>query len=611
MPTRSGQFGFWLRQHKPCGADVRRKRAHLTFLQLEKVETARCAACAAFRSGATFAVSVGARCRCSARADTGEDIAARCPHQKLRCIRRKGAGQIYLALVILSRVLTWQGFASPEAANVTMEYVAQKAEERARKPYHSAKGNLPDFLHADQLDYDNYREIEFRPDQALWARDRLPFRVEFFHPGYLYQEPVRINEFSPTHVQPIRFVQDFFDYRKLTFSKQIPADAGYAGFRVLSPFNQPDKFDELGAFLGASYFRLLGRGQRYGASARGLALNCGYTNRTEEFPVFTDWWLGKPSPEDKDLHLFAILDSVSCTGAYEFHVRPGETTMARIEAIIFLRTPENIQAADPHHQTGLTYGFVPLTSMFWFTEGSERKFDDYRPAVHDSDGLLIGTEDGEFLWRPLVNPTATRHQQFAFKNIHGFGLLQRERAATSYQDLFNPYQLAPSIWVEPMGQWGEGQVHLVQLNTQSEGSDNIVAFWEPKFPPQSLQGFHFGCLMFWTMEADKKLSENKVLATRIGADPRKSQVRDMAIDFAGPKLAALAPGVVPQLDASCSQNGTFVDQQVFPILGNGGWRVILKMEPKPGNKDAVEIRCRLKNGEEALSETWNYSWSPQ
>jgi glucans biosynthesis protein len=497
-----------------------------------------------------------------------------------------------------------------ESAEVTLDYVAKRAEEKAHKPFRSPRGDLPDVLRADKLDYDKYREIRFRHDQALWAAEKLPFAVEFFHPGYIYEEPVRINEFSYNYVQPVRFVQDFFDYGKLHIKKQIPANTGYAGFRILYPLNQPEKFDELGAFLGASYFRLLGKGQRYGASARGLALDCGESDRPEEFPIFTDWWLGKPQPEDKELRLFAILDSVSCTGAYEFRIRPGETTAVDIEAVLFLREPEKIRAADPRRKPLATIGMAPLTSMFWFGEGSERKFDDYRPEVHDSDGLLMRMENGETLWRPLNNAAVMRHQRFGANNIRGFGLLQRDREFASYQDIFNFYHQVPSVWVEPRGHWGEGDVHLVELSTHYEGLDNIVAFWEPKVKPQPLQPFRFGYTLHWTREGDLKLSPNKVQATRIGADPRDPQRRQFAIDFSGPKLTALPDGTAPEAVASCSENGAVVESQVFLIPFNGVWRAIIKLEPKPGNKDPVDIRCTLKKGEEVLTETWTYHWSP-
>jgi periplasmic glucans biosynthesis protein len=537
--------------------------------------------------------------------------------QKTQFAMRIHSSNLILTCVLFQGILAFfiflepfSSFAGPAPVSVTMEYVAQKAEERAHKAFRPPKTDLPDFLRGSQLDYDKYREIQFRHDQALWAKDKLPFRIEFFHPGYLYEDPVHINEFSTTHVQEIRFVQDFFEYGKLSFNRQIPPNTGYAGFRVLNPLNQPDKFDEVGAFIGASYYRLLGRGQRYGASARGLALDCGETNRPEEFPIFTDWWLGKPSQQDKDLHLFAILDSASCTGAYEFRIRPGDTTVARVEAIIFRRPPDQFQSGDPKHQPASLYEFAPLTSMFWFGAGSERRFDDYRSAAHDSDGLLINLGNGELYWHPLVNGSELLHQRIPTRNVHGFGLLQRDRDIADYQDLFNSYQLAPSIWVEPMGQWGDGLVHLVELSTQSEGLDNIVAFFEPKAQPEPLVGFHFGYLLYWTMETDKKLSENKVLGTHIGIDPRNPLARQIAIDFVGPKLSALAEGVVPQASVSCSTNGTILDQQVLASPLNGAWRIMLTLQAKDGNKDPMDVRCALKNSEETLTETWAYYWRP-
>jgi periplasmic glucans biosynthesis protein len=496
-----------------------------------------------------------------------------------------------------------------EFAEVTLDYVAERAMQRMRKPFHSPRQDLPDMLRADKLDYDKYREIEFRHDKALWTADNLPFRVEFFHPGYLYEEPIRINEFTLNAVQPIRFVQDFFNYRTLRFDKRIPADTGYAGFRVLYPLNEPAKMDELGAFLGASYFRLLGKGQGYGQSARGLAIDCGEPDRPEEFPIFTDWWLGKPDKQDDRLKLFAILDSVSCVGAYKFVIVPGETTTADVDAVVYFREPEKIRAVNATRKELKSIGLAPLTSMFWFGKSSERKFDDFRPEVHDSDGLLIQMENGETLWRPLNNPAEMRHQRFAAKNIRGFGLLQRERDFYLYQDLFNHYQKTPSVWVEPNGHWGEGEVNLVELSTRYEGLDNIVAYWDPKVKPQPLQAYRFSYRLNWTRELDRQLTTDKVVATRIGADPRDAQRRQFAIDFGGPKFDAFPENAPPQAVASCSTNAT-VTAQVFRNPFNNTWRVIVNLEPKAGNKNPVDIRCTLQKGEEVLGETWTYLWSP-
>jgi glucans biosynthesis protein len=511
-------------------------------------------------------------------------------------------------LVFLAVALPGGSFAQ-QSADVSLDYIAQKAEQRARKPFHSPRADLPDFLRADKLDYDKYREIEFRHEKALWASEGLPYRVEFFHPGYLYEEPVHIYEFTLTHVQPVRFVQDFFNYRNLHIEKQIPVDTGYAGFRLLNQLNSPDKWDELGSFLGASYFRLLGKGQRYGPSARGLALDCGEPDRPEEFPIFTDWWLGKPSRTDDRLRLYAILDSVSCAGAYKFTIIPGESTVVDVEAILFFREEDKIRAASTGEKPLRTIGMAPLTSMFWYGKSSERKFDDYRPEVHDSDGLLIQMGNGEILWRPLNNPPQMSHQRFVAKDIKGFGLLQRDRNFASYQDLFNLYHLVPSLWVEPQGHWGEGEVNVVELSTQYEGLDNVVAFWDPKEKPLPLQPFRFAYTLSWTRETDK-LSEDKVIATRLGVDPRDPKRQQFAIDFAGPKISPIPENTPPQAISSCSENAMIVENQIFRNPFSDSWRVMLKLEPKPDNKTPVDIRCTLQKGEEVLGETWTYHWSP-
>jgi glucans biosynthesis protein len=499
-------------------------------------------------------------------------------------------------------------FALPrlEAVHVTLEYVAKKAEARARKPFHSPRAELPPFL--TKLTYDDYRQIAFRDDKALWGDERLPFRVEFFHLGYIYGEPVHLNEFTLTHTQPVRFVPDFFDYRSLRLPAEIPANTGYAGFKVLNPLNVQGKWDELGAFQGASYYRLLGQGQVYGMSARGLALDSGEDGRPEEFPIFTDWWLGKPQHDDDELLLYAILDSVSCAGAYEFRIRPGATTQAEVEAILYFREPRDIVAADPQRKALLTIGCAPLTSMYWIGGASERKFDDYRPEVHDSDGLLMRLESGETIWRPLVNGARMGHQVFPAANVRGFGLLQRDRNFDHYQDLFHSYDKVPSTWVAPHGTWGNGDVHLVELSTQYEGLDNVVAFWNPSTKPAPMQPLRFGYTLYWTREADMALSSNQVVCTRVGANPRAQDQRQFMIDFDLPRYTA--EDTSPVAVTSCSTNAAIVETQVFRNAPQKTWRVFMNMQPKAGNRQPVDLRCALKAGDRTESETWVYRWTP-
>lgn len=514
---------------------------------------------------------------------------------------------LFLILAILGFVFS--ASAKPEPVQVTFDYVAKKAEERARKPFHSPRADLPAVLRQDNLDYDKYREIEFIREKALWFSNNVPFRIEFFHPGYLYQEPVHISEFALKQLEPIPFRTNFFNYRSLKIQKQIPTETGYAGFRVLHPLNETNKWDEIGSFLGASYFRVLGKGQRYGLSARGLAIDCG-GNGPEEFPIFTDWWLGKPKTNESQLRLFAILDSVSCAGAYEFLIRPGENTIVDVEAVLYFRETNLVAAVDAQRKPIQTIGLAPLTSMFWFGKSSERRFNDYRPEVHDSDGLLMQMENGERLWRPLVNGSAMRHQQFATKNIRGFGLLQRERNFAAYQDQFNYYHLTPSVWVQPHGDWGEGEVHLVELNTHYEGLDNIVAFWNPKTLPPPMQPLRFGYTLNWTREADIQFSPDRAISTRVGLDSRNAENHQFVIDFEGPKLAALLSSETPKAVANCSDGGDIVESQVFYNPIGHSWRVVIKFKPKEDNKSPVDLRCTLQQKGENISETWTYHWTP-
>lgn len=500
-------------------------------------------------------------------------------------------------------------FGAPVAAEVNLDYVARLALARAQQPYHSPAMNLPAVLNQTNLNYDKYREIRFRQDKALWSEDQLPFRVDFFHPGYIYDEPVHINEFTATHVQPIPFNQDFFDYGNLNIKDQIPRGTGYAGFRIQYPLNKTNVLDDLAVFQGASYFRVLGKGQTYGLSARGLSLDCGESDRGEEFPLFTDWWLGKPDKDARILTLYAILDSWSCTGAYEFQIRPGETTVVDVNAVLYFREPSLVLEANMNAPPIKTVGIAPLTSCYWFGKTSERKPDDYRSEVHDSDGFMMEMSNGERLWEPLDNPRDLRHQIFAAPNIRGFGLMQRERDFTAYQDLFTDHQDEPSVWVQPRGtNWNDGEVHLVELNGPTEDWDNIVAFWSPKKVPPPLEPYRFGYTLYWTRETDMKFSpDDKVVATRVGIS-KGSDAREIMIDFAGPNLDKIAPTNPPVAIVNCSDNAHIVANQVVWNPFRQTWRAVLKMQP-PTNNTSVDLRCTLEQNKKPISETWVYQWT--
>ena len=340
-----------------------------------------------------------------------------------------------------------------------LDDVAEKAKKLAAKQFQDPRGQVPDWLL--KLTYDQWRDVRFRPDRALWRDKKLPFQVQFFHPGLYYDRTVKLSTVDADGVKPLEFSPSNFDYGKNDFASKVPQDLGYAGFRLHYPIKKPDYHDEVIVFLGASYFRAVGRDQGFGLSARGIAIDTA-ESRGEEFPYFREYWLVRPSPTAKDMTLYALLDSPSLTGAYKFVVAPGEQTAVKVEVRLFLRNEVR------------KLGMAPLTSMFFHGENTNRWFDDFRPEVHDSDGLMMAFASGEWLWRPLDNPKSLDVSAFETENPKGFGLIQRDRDFDHYQDLETRQEERPSVWIEPGEGWGPGRVELVEIPTNADIHDHIV-----------------------------------------------------------------------------------------------------------------------------------------
>jgi periplasmic glucans biosynthesis protein len=282
----------------------------------------------------------------------------------------------------------------------------RRAEVLALTPFEHEDDPLPEALHA--LGYDGYGGLAFRPEHALWRDNALPFEVQFFHRGYLFDRRVEVHVLDGSEPRPIAFSTESFDYGEHGFAEDLPEDLGFAGFRLHYPLNRYDHYSEFMVFLGASYFRAIGQDQVYGVSVRGLALNAG---RAEEFPFFREFWIERPAPTATRITVYALLDGQSVTGAYRFDIKPGWETVVTVEARIFTR------------QEVETLGVAPLTSMFWYAENTARPEWEQRPKVHDSDGLLMAAGSGELIWRPLDNPETLRISAFADINPRGFGLL--------------------------------------------------------------------------------------------------------------------------------------------------------------------------------------------
>ncbi|HTV49751.1 MAG TPA: glucan biosynthesis protein G [Steroidobacteraceae bacterium] len=473
--------------------------------------------------------------------------------------------------------------------------VERLARQRASQSYRNRSPRLPERL--AHLSYDQYRDIRFKPVYALWHGQSL-FEVQFFHRGFNFDRRVEISQVIDGVAYPVRYTPAWFQFDRLgRLATRLPADLGFAGFRVHYPLNTPTYKDELIVFLGASYFRVLGRNQVYGLSARGLAINTA-TTAGEEFPWFTDFWLVKPtSPEQRTLTLYALLDSESVAGAYQFEVRPGNITQVEVTAELFPR--KSIEKL----------GLAPLTSMFLYgADPAGHRFDDYRPQVHDSDGLKLQTGNGEWLWRPLANPRQLFVNRFMDTHPHGFGLAQRDRNFADYQDPDARFQLRPSYWIQPLGDWGHGGVELVEIPTDEEIHDNIVAYWVPATPTEPGKPLRVGYLLSAFLSSTQWPPGGRVVATRTqgAAVSGSKDARRFYVDFAGGDLDGLDPR--QPLRANIAVSGGRVDTVSVERLPDGVWRASFRALPaRP--RQAMDLHCYLTLYGEALTETWTYQTS--
>ncbi len=477
----------------------------------------------------------------------------------------------------------------------THDDVIRQARELAGRPYDAAVPPLPEAL--AKLDFDSWREIRFRPERPLINGGS---KFQMFHLGFLYQRPVTVNLVRDGIAAPIPYSNALFDYGRNRFERPLPVNLGFAGFRLHYPLNQPKVYDELIAFLGASYFRFLGRGQKYGISARGLSIGAGGGD-PEEFPFFREFWVEQPQPEQDNIVVHALLDSESTSGAYRFAIFPGVDSVIDVGVTLFPR--KAIQRL----------GVSPLTSMFFTGENDRRYFDDYRPELHDSDGLLMHTGAGEWLWRPLRNPKQSAVSSFMDANPRGFGLMQRDRTFEHYQDLDLGYELRPSYWVEPRGDWGDGRLDLVENPTSDETNDNIVAAWTPKAAPDAGQTVSLGYRITSLLDSNrlhpggKAVNSWQTSARALGSSEKLAPgTRRFIIDFAGGDLAYYQsdPGqieIVPTIS-----NGRVLRTFLVPNVQTEGFRAGIDIEAPIGQ--LVDLRAFLRSGQRALTETWTFPW---
>jgi len=488
-------------------------------------------------------------------------------------------------------------------AAFSFQNVTEKAAKLAQKDYEDPP-RVPDFL--ANINYDAFRDIRFDPEKALWKKEKLPFTLQFFHPGFNYLHPVKIHTVEGQQVADVPFSSDFFSYGRNDFKDRIPADVGYAGLRVHYPVKTPEYLDEIIVFLGASYFRAVGRNHQYGISARGLAIDTG-SSPGEEFPAFTEFWIVRPLPAATQLTVYALLDSPRITGAYAFVIKPGVEMTIKVRSRLFLRKKIN------------KIGIAPLTSMYFYGENTVGVPDDFRPEVHDSDGLLVGFRSGEWLWRPLVNPKGLMIYSFDAPDPVGFGLLQRDQNFDHYQDLEARYDIRPSVQISPAGKWGPGRVELLEIPSPNELNDNITAYWVPENVPGPGNPLVLDYTMSWHSPDGSQPPGGRVVSTRtaVGASPKS---RIFVIDFAGRDLEAMPPDKPLTAVVTTDERSPLLEQQLFKNRVTGGWRLVFQIQlPEPGSLSALlpdrrrplELRAFLKGtNNNVLTETWSYAFEP-
>ncbi|MCE8512817.1 glucan biosynthesis protein G [Ruegeria pomeroyi] len=487
---------------------------------------------------------------------------------------------------VSSLALVPRAFAAAPAEPFERAMVTAMARDLASRAY-APRPSVPEPWQA--LTYEQYRSIRFRIDHGLWAGTETPFSVDFFAPGLYFPRAVQVEAVESGMTRPVAFEMDMFDTGPEV--PPLPADEalGFSGLRLRTEMHRPGETDEFCVFQGASYFRAIGLGEAYGLSARGLALKTG-DPMGEEFPDFIRFWLERPEPGQRTMVVHALMDSPSVTGAYRFEVTAGEDTVMEVEATLFARE-------DVDH-----VGLGPLTSMFLYDATDRTRFDDFRPAVHDSNGLMIRNGAGEVIWRPLANPRALQISSFVDENPRGFGLMQRARDFADFADLEAHYHRRPGLWVKPHGDWGKGAVTLVEIPADQEIYDNIVAYWRPATPYAAGSEVSLAYRLTWG-EEPHRTPLPRVIRTAMG-EKTFGEGRLVVIDFEASPLFDDADTLEPIVQSPHAQIAPPVLQR---NPDTGGMRLAFSFVP--GEVPLVELRAQLRHDKEPASEVWLYRWT--
>ena len=482
----------------------------------------------------------------------------------------------------------------PDGAPFSTDVVNKVAADLASKKYVPPASGIA--ANSTQVDYDQFRQIRVQDDRTFWRKEGLNFQLQLLPAGWLFKNSVDLSLIEDGKVRNLSTDNSYFDLGPLA-GKLAPGDRiGFSGIRLKFPLNRPDVFDEIFVFQGASYFRAVSRGQLYGLSARGLAINVGDPGG-EEFPNFRQFWIETPAKGAATIVVHALLDSPSVAGAYRFVVTPGAPTTIDVESTLYPRSDlANI-------------GIAPLTSMFLFSTADRMRSSDFRNAVHDSDGLAVHNGTGEHLWRQLNNPTRLQSSDFVDQNPAGFGLIQRDRSFDAYQDLEAHYEQRPSAWITPRQPWGTGAVRLIEIPSEEEIHDNIVAFWRPEQRLVVGQTYSFNYRLTWPDQTPASWGGAAVQATRIGGaigPTRKNGTRQFVVEFDA--LDGWREDELPTAKLETSAGAVSA-----PIIQHNtyskGWRVSFTFDAK--GAEVTEMRLQLRNKEKPISEMWMWRWTKE
>ena len=495
----------------------------------------------------------------------------------------------------------------PQKASPVLQSVINAAKASASESYEQDDHNLDSKL--KEIDYQTYRSIRFQPEQSLW-HDENGYELQFFHPGFLYEYPVTIHTIGSSNTpERLAFDSEMFSYdgQSSALKGLTDENSGFAGFRVHYPIKSDEYKDEFAVFLGASYFRLVGKNQVYGISARGLAIDTALT-KGEEFPHFTEFWIVEPSKKASEpgqpITIYARLESPSVAGAYKFVIEPGEDTTVEVESWLFAR--EDVEKL----------GVAPFTSMFLYGENTQQRHDDYRPEVHDSDGVLMVTHADEEIFRPLTNPSRLQITSLSDSKPKGFGMLQRDGQWDNYLDAEANYHIRPGLWVTPREGFNKGRLEVVEIPTTSEIHDNIVAFWTPEEPFNEGDSMYFSYELKTVEQHPFESALATVERTRQGRavlpgdefkDESLATTRQFTVDFLAPEAKTFDDKTTKLVVQSA--NGTVSQQRLYPVADGAEWRATFFMQPT--ENQTTDMRAYIEQDGERVSEVWNYVYQPK